>query len=83
MELERPILAILLIIGAGLIFFFLKKKMSVGFASIRNIPQSRPAKLAAALHGSLLPISVVLGLTLLAGGFHLSFKEITRYGYSS
>lgn len=84
MDIERPILFIVLAIAAGLFFFFKsKRKMSAGFPSLKHLPENQIARIIVILKEFVLPVGIVLGLVLLAAGFNFSSKEITRYGYGS
>jgi len=84
MEIERPILFIILAIAAGLFFFFKsKRKMSAGFPSLKHLPESPLAKTIVVLKEFILPVGIGAGLVFLAAGFNFSSKEITRYGYGS
>lgn len=84
MEIERPILFVILVISAGLIFFLKsKRKMSTGFPSLERLPESPIVKTIVILKEIVLPVGIVTGLVFLAAGFNLSSQEITRYGYGS
>ncbi len=84
MEIERPVLLVVIAIAAGL-FFFLKSKRetSAGFPSLKRLPESAAAKTAVILKEFVLPIGIAAGLVFLAAGFNFSSREITRYGYGS
>lgn len=83
MDIERPVLLIVLFLAAGLIFLFLKKKRYVGFPSLTNLPARFSANILDCAVKWVLPIAVILGLILLASGLRFSAKETTRYGYGS
>lgn len=84
MEIERPILLVVLTIAAGLFFFFKsKRKRSAGFPSLTHLPESPVAKAVVILKEFVLPIGIAAGLVFLAAGFNFSSKEIIRYGYGS
>jgi Ca-activated chloride channel family protein len=84
MEIERPILFVVLAITAGLFFFFKsKRKMGAGFPSLKHLPENRTAIAMNFLREFALPVGIAIGLIFLAAGFNFSSKEITRYGYGS
>lgn len=84
MEIERPILFVVLAITAGL-FFFLKSKrrISAGFPSLKHLPENPITRIVTVLKEFILPISITVSLIFLAAGFNFSSKEIIRYGYGS
>lgn len=74
----------ILMIAACLIFFLsLKRKTSIGFPSLENLPQSQMVRAILVLKGWILPIFIISGIIFLVSGITFSAKEVTRYGYGS